>query len=323
MKRFLTIKNTTVQRAFSRLLGCCIFFGGLTSDLNAQKYDYIWLSGYGSSRKNDSAEYGAQFGNIKMDFDSLPVQPVYDSIGMNFLLTDVTMSDTNGNLLFYSNGIYVANYLDETIANGDSLDAGYVIYVWNPDLSLLGYKTPQGMIAIPDVANPNRYYLFHSFVDTGTDQGLYWSKILNTLVDMSANGGLGQVIYKNQPLVIDTLGYALQAVRHGNGRDWWLLVQKENTNCYYRILLDSAGPHVQPDLNCLGDSMPNGNLSRACFSPDGSKYVYLGAYSGLSIYDFDRCTGNLSNAINLPLPVIVASTWLGLGVAISPNNRYL
>src|SRR5207247_1684286 len=40
-------------------------------------------------------------------------------------------------------------------------------------------------------------------------------------------------------------------------------------------------------------------------------------------YDFDRCTGVLSNPINLPLPIIVANSWLGMGVAISPNNRFL
>ena len=312
--------------SYKRLLHCLIFICIVLSNVSAQKSDYVWLSGYDSNARGDSAMNGFQFGNVKMDFNYNPVKVNYDSLGMNFLCTDITLSDSEGSLLLYSNGIYVANAEDELITNGDSINTGYVIDVLNPELAQLGLKVPQGMIALPDVANPNRYYLFYSFLDTlpGSNTNLvYWDKILVTLIDMSGNGGLGSVVYKNLPIIVDTLAGEIQAVRHGNGRDWWILSQKRNSNCYYRMLLDSLGPHLMPDLSCLGTITQWDDVGATCFSPDGSKYVYLAGYTGLSIYDFDRCSGVPSNARNLPLPVIVDSTWISLGVAISPNNRFL
>ena len=65
-------------------------------------------------------------------------------------------------------------------------------------------------------------------------------------------------------------------------------------------------------------------LGLACFSPDGSKYVRYGLTemhnpSRLEIFDFDRCTGELSNYRNLwYLDSIYAP-----GLSISPNSRYM
>jgi hypothetical protein len=271
---------------------------GVFTKAGAQKNDYVWLSGYESNERGDSAILGFQFGNNKFNFNDTPMQLQYDSLGMNFDFTSTIISGTSGNLLFYTNGIYVANWLDEKVENGDSLNAGYVSYVWDPSVALNGYRNIEGIISIPDISDGNRYYLIHSFEDSlpGTNgAGIYGAKILVTLVDMSANGGLGQVIFKNQVLVSDSLGDEIQATRHGNGVDWWLLIQKRNSNCFYRILIDSLGCQVMADLACLGAVTPFGDLGAMCFSPDGSKFVHVSTSSGINIYDFDRCTGTLSN----------------------------
>ena len=261
-----------------------------------------------------------------MDFNQIPVSIKFDSLNMNFFYTNSTFSDSEGNLLFYSNGIYVANSSDKTLENGDSLNLSFVDTVYDTTIFHNGYRLPQGILSLQSLSNPGQYYLISSLLDTlpnSNESEFYVSKVLISLIDMSANGGQGRVIYKNQALVEDTLSESLQCVRHGNGRDWWILIQKRNTNCFYRVLFDTAGFHVMVDMVCTGDTIHYDQLDASCFTPDGTKYIYLASYSGLNIYDFDRCTGLLSNPRNFPLPIIADSDWGAFGVAVSPNSRFL
>ncbi|MBK8416982.1 MAG: hypothetical protein IPL22_22185 [Bacteroidetes bacterium] len=53
-------------------------------------------------------------------------------------------------------------------------------------------------------------------------------KFSYSVVDMNANGGTGEMTVKDQTIISDTvLYYSLQAVKHGNGRDWWACTQME------------------------------------------------------------------------------------------------
>ena len=134
----------------------------LSGKLIAQKSDYTWLAGYASSSHNayDSAINGYTYGNIKLDFNENPVAISFDSLQMNFVATNTTFCNDDGNLLFYSNGIYVANGLDETIANGDSLNAGYLQYVWDTTIMHTGYRVEQGIVPIQSLSASNEFYLF-------------------------------------------------------------------------------------------------------------------------------------------------------------------
>jgi len=293
--------------------------------LHAQKEDYQWLSGYSMGPIGYDTSWGFYFGTTLMNFNSNPVVVTFDSTyKMNFDETNTSFCDSNGNLLFYTNGIYIANSLNETIENGDSLNAGWAQYIYDPTIQQLGYRIPQGIYAIAAPGTTNKYILIHSLDDSiGPIPLINGRELLNTLLDMSANGGLGQVIYKNQVVIDDLISDEFAMVRHGNGRDWWALVQKRTTNCYYRVLIDGNGVHKLADSTCGGTTLPVGDYGIACFSPDGSKYVYMSDHGGLNIFDFDRCSGELSNPINLALPIILDSGWVGKGVAISPNNRFL
>ncbi|MBL0309048.1 MAG: hypothetical protein IPP77_05030 [Bacteroidetes bacterium] len=304
-------------RYFTLTIGCSL----LLLLAKGQKNDYVWLSGY-DSQTGYSPIWNYYFGTTIFDFNDSPVSVRRDSLQMNFSATNTSYCDSNGNLLFYTNGIYVANALDEKIENGDSLNAGWYQYKWDTTIKRYGYRRSQGVLAFQDGSN-NSYFLIHSFVDSNVNKAPYGAAILCTYLDMNENVGHGKIISKNQNIIKDSLGSELAATRHGNGRDWWVLVQKRLTNCYYRILIDSSGPHVLPDLTCGGATTPFLDAGAACFSPDGSKYVYLNGYGGISVFDFDRCSGTLSNARYMPLPVIISAGWYGLGLAISPNNRFL
>lgn len=230
--------------------------------------------------------------------------------------TDAAISDSEGNLLFYFNGIDIYNSAHQIMENGDTLN----------EYKPTGYDLPQGGIIIPYPEQPNKYILFHEeegYIEPPTwgleVVGLYYS-----VVDMSINNGLGKVIQRKMPLLIDTLEYGrLDVVRHANGRDWWLGVWESHSNAYYKVLIDPYGVHVQ-GKDTVGIPRKEG-IGQAYFSPDGTKYVVISNigfgsdFYYIDVYDFDRCSGLYSNHEQIHL--IYNS--IGVGASIAPNSHWL
>jgi len=128
---------------------------------------------------------------------------------------------------------------------------------------------------------------------------------------------------KNNILIQDTMIPGnITACKHANGRDWWVIVQKDNSNLFYKFLILSnaiLGPYTQS----IGTPRSTtGGMS--VFSPNGKKYAMVHAeyqsMGGLDIFDFDRCTGILSNSIHITLP---QSPGLFGGTAFSANSNFL
>jgi hypothetical protein len=147
---------------------------------------------------------------------------------------------------------------------------------------------------------------------------------------MKRNNGYGDVISKNQLILEDTLGCGrITAVRHGNGRDWWLLAPEHNNNAFYRILLDPEGIHVLGKL-MIGDTNqdPYG-YGQAVFSPNGEYYARIKSAGNsdhpifkIGLFNFDRCQGILSNYIDLSFADTILHQ-AASGIAFAPNSRYL
>ncbi|MFK8004954.1 MAG: T9SS type A sorting domain-containing protein, partial [Saprospiraceae bacterium] len=141
---------------------------------------------------------------------------------------------------------------------------------------------------------------------------------------MSLNGGLGAVVEKNQVIIDDILTVGqITATKHSNGRDWWILFRKYESNQYYRILVS---PNGIENLGLQEIGLPfNNGVGQAVFSPDGSKYInyvtkFISEGNLINIYDFDRCTGLLSN----PIQTTNNDSIIGSGgAALSSNSRYL
>ncbi|MBI1224832.1 MAG: T9SS type A sorting domain-containing protein [Bacteroidetes bacterium] len=280
------------------------------------KRDRIWLFGYGYT---DSLP---QLGWATLDFGNENVEVVNDLRFISLFEDNASICDTNGNLLFYTNGIKIANSENQLMLNGNGLNPG--IYTAEfPD----GFTFAQGSLALPAPGNADLYFLVHGdfgISENPTDPFIYTPNLYYSLIDMSKNNGLGAVIEKNVKILADTLPLGkITAVRHGNGRDWWVVVPEKNSNCYYRFLLDTNGLSA-PMKQCLGIDVENG-LGQAFFSPDGTKYARNDLIGGgaiddiLNIYDFDRCSGLLSNQYQFAY----ADSALAGGLSFSPNSRYL
>jgi hypothetical protein len=288
---------------------------------HAQKEDYYWLMGYQSPIGKPDTGYNVEFGNIEMDFNFQPINPLRKLTISDFNLTNTSISDKNGNLLFYTNGTKIFNRNYQIIQNGDSINAGYFQFEWDSTIKKGGYRTMQGAIILPLPENDSLYYLLHLFVDSSHNgvMQLYDSKLLHTLVNIKANNGLGKVIYKDSVLIKDTFSYFISACKMANGKDWWIFVLDANTEYLHKLSLTKTGLKIE-GREKLGRRSKL-DLYQACFSPDGKKFILFEAQYGLSIYNFDRCRGSFSNPQFCPIPEIKDSSWFGLGISISTNSR--
>jgi Secretion system C-terminal sorting domain len=235
-----------------------------------------------------------------------------------------SICDNSGNLLFYTNGCKIMNRKHEEMLNGDSIIDGVIqsSFCWQG-----GAPLRQAVLALPSVGEKCLYYVFNlDFVDTYppdsitvtlAPQHLYYH-----VVDMSRDTGYGEVISKYQIAVKDTFARGnIQATRHANGADWWIIVPKSHSNCYFLSLLTSGG--IQPaQLSCAGNIWEDRDGgAQAVFTPNGKKYIRFSNWDGLNIFDFDSSTGALSNPTVIYFPNDNINYMAG--VAVSPNSRYL
>ena len=271
----------------------------------SQGIDSKWVMGGGCCLPN--------FSGIDMDFtpDTLIISTTQRDMIIN--ATNGQICDRFGNLLFYSNGIYVANSLGDTMQNGRDLNPG----PFTTSRISYGLTIPQANLVIPFPEDSTKYYLFH---ETSDDPNNTWATyyLYNSIIDMSLNNGLGAVVQKNTILLHDTLiGGRLTACKHANGRDWWLIVHKMYSGQVFKYLITPqgiSGPWIQ-NLFTWRDTY----FGQAVFSPQGNKFAYYEPYGDLDIWNFDRCTGNFSNYKHID----INDTAFAGGAAFSASGRYL
>jgi hypothetical protein len=270
----------------------------------AQGVNNLWVMGYGSIA-------GPPNGGINMDFIGGAPNISYIYRDMDIEVTNAVICDHSGNLLFYSNGKYIASVNNDTMQNGSGLNPGSFT-----DNYPYGMPIPQGNIVIPFPSDTNKYYIFHETKVYATN----FTKPLELLystIDMSLNSGLGAVISKNNTVIQDTLESGeLTATKHANGRDWWLICHKAFSNKFYKLLITPNGMIVSTQN--IGTIRTDYGGS-STFSPDGIKFAHYNTDTDIDIYDFDRCTGTLSNYINIP----INDTAVFGGIAFSRNSHVL
>ena len=254
---------------------------------------------------------GPPFGGININFNSGSRVISYVNRPMNFGDVSATMCDSLGNVLFYTNAVYIANANNDTMMNGSGLSPSF----YSSSVGLNGLFVPQTALIIPRPGDNSKYYLLHGTVD---DSVAYAHHIYYSEIDMSLNGGLGAVTSKNNVLLNDVLiPGRITAVKHGNGRDWWVVFHEGHTDRYYIYLIDPSGIQFQSNQN-IGSNLTSA-LGQGCFSPDGSKFAMYDALNDLDIFDFDRCNGIFSN----PIHVSINDNAAGGGVAFSSSSQVL
>lgn len=245
-----------------------------------------------------------------------------------------------GELLFLCNGMRIYDTSGNIMQNGDSLQ--YLkIYAQNnpPD-----QPVTQGSIILPKGSNGEYYVIIPTVTDSlynalwTPDIKTPFNELRYSIVNMNLNGGLGAVTVKNKNLLKNTemVRTKMQACRHANGTDWWLLKQTgygPNNITKFLVTKDSIyGPFTQnfatPDW---GQADAVGQIA---FSKDGTKFASVqGKSQKLFLADFDRCSGELSNpkVFNIPLDSTTIpnappqNIWdsASCGICFSPNGKFV
>ena len=284
----------------------------------SDKHDYIWILGRDTDPSTPEGE-----GNL-YDFNGDTLEVSFIEKNMEIEVTNASISDTAGNLLFYTNGCYIADATHEMMENGDQINYPG----WSFDTKCTGYdgyRMITGTMILPQPDNMDIYYLFHTkktlMEIPPFDFDLLGTPFLYTKVDMSKNNGLGAVVEKNQFVLGDTLQPEhLTAVKHANGNDWWIVMTRQFSDLYYKMLFTANGvDSIQMQNVGIPEALDSRGGGQSVFSPDGTKYARYDPASQIHLFDFDRGTGELSNFQNL----IISDTAFTGGIAISPNSRYL
>ncbi len=278
-----------------------------------EKWDYNWfLGGYSSGE------------GLKLTFSPTLSGIEFTQTNIKMEGSNTSMSDADGNLLFYSNGCKIVNAQGEVMLNGDSINPGQVQNFFCP---FGGSPIRQGVIALPAPEKDSLFYVFNLdwdqpyLLDTNYF-GVAPQRLFYQVINMNYDSGNGRVTIKNQIAVQDTFARGnISVARHANGKDWWVIVPKSHTNCYFLVPVTAEG--VQPaQLKCAGHVWSDDDSgAQACFSPDLKKYIRFNAWNGLNIYDFDNATGDLSNSILITFPNDTINYIAG--AAISSNSRFL
>ena len=243
----------------------------------AQKETNIWYFGNGAG----------------LDFNS--GAPVSISGGMvNTYEGCATICDSNGDILFYSDGITVWNKNHQVMPNGSGLTGDY--------------SSTQSATIVEEPGSTGIYYLFTSM-----------STLNYSIVDMSLNGGLGDInVSKN--VFLANSAEKICAVKHANGNDVWIIMHEPYTDGFNSFLLSSAGVNLVPVHSNAG--MPDsGIVGQMKVSPLGDKIAvgHFRAGETVSFCDFDPATGIVSNGF----PLATINSTQSYGVEFSPDGTRL
>ncbi len=231
--------------------------------------------------------------------------------------TACSIADSTGNLLFYCNTFYLPAFYS-------GYDKLGVVYNKNNEVmengdSIVGRGWYREIVIMPNFINTNQFYLFHTGVTTNGE--LYYS-----VIDLSYNNGFGKVISKN--VLIDSLNGekisgGLTEIKSGNGRDWWLIFRTSGNNpqnTFHKYLISPIGIQHYPDQNIGSLSISNGIGFK--YNNKGDKLLIWNHWGLMEIYDFDRCSGNLSN-LKVIHPEINSTQDFFWGAEFSPNDSLL
>jgi gliding motility-associated-like protein len=225
------------------------------------------------------------------------------------------MSDECGRLLFYSEGISVYTADHQVMKNGQDIE--------------LNRDNLQRAVAVP---YPDRDSVYVLFTAGSIDySGTALPKLSYSVIDMRLENGKGAVTTRKR-FLYDINSTQMTAVRHANGRDFWLLAAQtdedflnvEKNNCLLVFLVSPAGVNPQPIVNRVDGLVFSISLFRMRASPDNRKLI-VGGFPAVPdpgndvgegfLLDFDNATGKVTRTTRVP------GGGFGLDYDFSPDSK--
>jgi hypothetical protein len=163
-------------------------------------------------------------------------------------------ADSLGNLLLYTNGETVWNRQHQPMANGTGLGRAFAT------------SATQCLI----VPQPGSTTLFYVFTPPGGGTSL---PLTYSVVDLSRQGGLGEVVQKNTVL-LPTATERVAAVLHANHRDVWVIGLDGTSNLCFAFRLTAAGLQPTPvvSADAFGhNTAPGAEIGQLKAAPNGRR----------------------------------------------------
>jgi gliding motility-associated-like protein len=263
-----------------------------------------------SERQADIWYFGDKAG---IDFRSGTATPLTDENVMTAFKTSAVISDSLGNLQFFtdSKSVWSNNFAE-----------------MNATPSMLGdLGVTQSCIIVPKPGTSGLYYIFNIDVLTFNLDNTYTTRGLTySVVDMTKNSGLGNGTSQWNIPLLTPVAQKLTAVRHSNGKNYWIIVHKWETNEFYAYqlqesglsdpVISQAGPIFTGSYN---DQTNAYGYMKA--SPDGTKIgLAISGRNIVELCDFDASSGAVFN----PVDYIFAQPGIApYGVEFSSDSKML
>ncbi|UAY53110.1 T9SS type B sorting domain-containing protein [Ferruginibacter albus] len=229
---------------------------------------------------------------------------VHNTSAINSGYAAASISDTLGNLLFYTNSDTVWAKDNSIMPNGTGLFSDRTI--------------PQDVLIVPLPDSASVYYVFT--IGSSPNPGkkaLYYS-----IVDMQQNNGLGDVIQKNT-LLDDDVTNKLTAVRNYNQKDFWVIDKNMTAGRFKSYAVTKSGLNIQPVISAAGVPIRNGDYSGSIKASNNSCWLasttqgLFGNSAVVEIFHFSSTSGIVQEGIS------TASIKHPYGLEFSPDNKKL
>lgn len=265
-----------------------------------------------SEKQADIWYFGDKAG---IDFRSGTAVPLTDENVMTAFKSSAVISDSLGNLQFFTNAKSVWAKDFTPMTNTPSM------------LGDLGVTQP--CLIVPKPGDSLIYYIFnidvikfHPLPDPNFDtKGLTYS-----VVNLKNNYGFGTGTSRWNIPLLPAVSQKLTAVRHNNGKDYWIIVHEWGSVKFCSFLLQESGL-TGPVVSVAGTQQSgdfnnqSGAYGYMKASPDGSKIAL--AISGSNIVellDFNSSTGSVSNATDYTYVVPGIAPY---GIEFSSDSKML
>lgn len=279
--------------------------------LVAQKEFNIWPLG-----RKDTLNTPKSNRNYILDFNSLPPhQYIIPDLANISLYYSIYSDPISGELIFFSNGMRILDKNANILPNCDSINFGEN---WiSRNLSDDAHPTVTNGYFIP--ISIDSFYFIHQQLEKPINAES--PGIDSTHFTLLVNNGSGFECVVKNVLVRYGAMLPLDIVKHGNGKDWWLIIPEWGTNVFSKYIIQS-GKILWHDDQTIGypisDHLEDGG-GLNIFNKQGNRYSYHNHFIGNQVFDFDRCTGQFSNPVHIPSEYY----YPGGRNVFSPNGRFL
>lgn len=237
------------------------------------------------------------------------VNPTAKDFGMPSGISSI--SDKNGNLLFFTNGMKVWNPGYYLMENGDGLNGSA--------------EASQSSIIVPHPGNSKKYFIFT--IDMYLPPPLNIGNGVNYSVIDFTDNSWGKVTSKNN-LLFKENSNKVCAIKHENGTDYWVIFHgygDTKGDSFYSYLVDTSGVVMTPVVSKTGiphtgDIYSNNQRGYMKASSNGENIGLVLPTDGIiEVLDFDKSTGQITNPTTSSLNAFVNP----FGLEFSPNTEQL